>query len=144
MRSFLVDANVWLALCSDRHVHHAAAHRWFPTVPPGGAFLCRLTQLALLRLLTNARVMGVDVLTQAGAWSVYDRLRQDARVGYTDEPLGLEAAFRHLTQTRQPAAGAWTDAYLAALAETRGLTVVSFDRGFRRLGGIDALILPLA
>lgn len=144
MKSYLADVNVWLALCSDRHVHYAAAHRWFASVAPGQAFLCRLTQLALLRLLTNRRVMDEDVLSQAGAWRVHDRLREDVRVAYMDEPPGLEAAFRRLTHTHLPALGGWTDAYLAALALTRGLTLVSFDQGFRHLEGIDALILPLA
>ena len=144
MKSFLVDVNAWLALCTDRHVHYGAAHRWFASVAPGQAFLCRLAQLGLLRLLTNRQVMRQDVLSQAAAWRTYDRLREDVRVAYTDEPPGLEAAFRRLTQTHLPATGGWTDAYLAALARTRGLTVVSFDQGFRRLEGIDALILPLA
>ncbi len=142
MKSFLADVNVWLALCSDRHVHHADAHRWFGTVGPGGAGFCRLSQLGLLRLLTTARVMGVDVLSQAAAWRVYDRLCEDARVAYVEEPLGLEAALRRLTQQSQPAAGGWTDAYLAALAKLRGLVVVSFDRGFRSMAGAEALILP--
>lgn len=45
MRSFLVDVNVWVALCLDRHVHYAPARDWFAGVGPGGASFCRVTQL---------------------------------------------------------------------------------------------------
>ena len=141
MRSFWVDVNVWLALSSDRYLHYETAHRWFGNVGPGGAAFCRFTQLGYLRLLTNARAMGRDVLNQAGAWRVYDTLCQDARVTFVSEPLEVESAFRRLTQRRDAAINVWTDAYLAALAKTRGLTIVSFDQGFRSLDGVDTLIL---
>ena len=75
-----------MALSSDRHVHYEAAHRWFAGVAPGGAVFCRLTQLGYLRLLTNPRVMGDDAVNQREAWRIYDRLREDARVGYVAEP----------------------------------------------------------
>jgi len=58
------------------------------------------------------------------------------------ETFDLEPALRRLTQAESPGAGVWSDAYLAALAAARRLTVVSFDRGFRNLCGADALILP--
>ena len=142
MKSFLVDVNVWVALSSDRHVHYEAAHRWFAGVAPGGAVFCRLTQLGYLRLLTNPRVMGDDAVNQREAWRIYDRLREDARVGYVAEPPDVEDALRDLTQSGQPGASVWTDAYLAAVARTRGLAVVSFDRGFGRFSRVEALLLP--
>jgi toxin-antitoxin system PIN domain toxin len=143
MSSFLVDVNVWLALSSDRHTHYTAAHQWFDTVEPGQAAFCRLTQLGYLRLLTNARVMGMDVLSPRQAWEIYDRLRQDVRVSFVPEPPDTEAAFRRLTARTSVAPATWTDAYLAALASAKGLTVASFDRGFRRMPGIDTLILTV-
>jgi toxin-antitoxin system PIN domain toxin len=142
MRSFWVDINVWIALCSDRHVHYGAAHAWFAKVGPACARFCRLTQLGFLRLLTNPQVMENDVKSQIGAWRVYDALCEDIRVGFVSEPHQIEGLFRTLTQSRQATATGWVDAYLAALAKTRGLTIVSFDRGFKNMAGIDALILP--
>jgi len=141
MKSYLVDVNVWVALSSDRHVHYDAAHRWFADALPGSAAFCRLTQLGYLRLLTNRRVMGDDVLDQRDAWRLYDRLCQDVRVAFVSEPSDVESALRDLTQGGPPGATVWSDAYLAAVARTRGLAVVSFDRGFRRLCGSEALIL---
>jgi len=35
-------------------------------------FLCRFTQIGLLRLLTNSHVMGSHVKSQADAWKVAD------------------------------------------------------------------------
>jgi hypothetical protein len=142
MKSYLVDVNVWVALASDRHVHYEAAHRWFGNTDAESAAFCRLTQLGFLRLITNPRVMGDDVLTQREAWRVYDRLCEDIRVTFVSEPPDVEVTLRELTQSAQSGATVWTDAYLAAVARARGLTVVSFDRGFRRLCGAGALILP--
>ena len=39
-----MTVNIWLALCSDRHVHYRTAHRWFDTVGLAEAGFCRLTQ----------------------------------------------------------------------------------------------------
>lgn len=141
MKSFLVDVNVWLALSSDRHTHYQAAHQWFDTVGPGQAAFCRLMQLAYLRLLTNPQVMGPDVLSSWEAWRAYDELRADARVMFLGEPGGAETTFRRLSARLTGSPGHWTDAWLAALAEAHGLTIVSFDRGFYRHSGVDAHIL---
>ena len=35
----------------------------------------------------------------------------------------------------------WTDAYLAAFAQSAGLRLVSFDRGFGRFLGLEKLVL---
>jgi predicted nucleic acid-binding protein len=54
----LVDANVWLAIALDGHVHHAAALAWFDGQAEGTCAFCRITQLAFLRHLTNPKIMG--------------------------------------------------------------------------------------
>ena len=38
-------------------------------------------------------------------------------------------------------ANLWTDAYLAAFAKCAELRLVTFDKGFTRFPGLDALIL---
>lgn len=141
MKSFLVDVNVWLALAYDRHIHYRPAHAWFANVAPESALFCRFTQVGFLRLLTNSKVMGADVMGQTAAWRVYDALCRDLRVSFVGEPAGVEPAFRRLTQNRHAVPGNWTDAYLAALAVTHGLTVVSFDRGFMKMEKVEAMIL---
>src|SRR5229473_2080374 len=102
-RSFLVDLNVWLALAYDLHVHHDIAREWFDTIGDGQAAFCRLTQLGLLRLLTNPSVMGADVVGQKKAWQIFDRLFEDQRVRFVGEPEHVDQLFRELTRSNQPA-----------------------------------------
>ena len=129
----LVDANVWLALAVDAHVHHAGARRWFAVQAEASSAFCRLTQLALLRHLTNENIMGVaNVQTQEQAWRTYQALAADPRTVYLDEPPGLTAVFKSLSQTQQPAQKQWSDAYLAAFATCLGLELVTFDADFNR------------
>ncbi len=97
--------------------------------------------MGFLRLITNSRVMGVDVLTQVEAWKAYRRICLDARIRILAEPFGIEAAWHALSSMRQSAANLWTDAYLQAFGQLVDARVVSFDRGFRRFGEPQALIL---
>ena len=140
-KSFLVDINVWVAVAYDRHVHHDLAMRWFETASAEEALFCRQTQLAFLRLLTNPRVMGLDAMTQLRAWQAFDELRRDFRVSFISEPEHVEPALRQLTRGLRSGRDVWSDAYLGALANIAGLTLVTMDRGFAHLPGVDALIL---
>jgi uncharacterized protein len=141
LKTCLPDINVWVALASDRHVHHDAAKNWFNGIDPGEAAFCRITQMGFLRLITNRHVMGVDVVAQREAWRIYQELSRDGRVVFFPEPSGIESAWRKLTQSHSASNHNWTDAYLASFASIRGLKVVSFDRGFTRLSGTGAIIL---
>ena len=60
----LPDVNVWIAIVADRHEHHATARQWFDSVSVPVCF-CRVTQMAFLRLLTNPKVMGEDILRRS-------------------------------------------------------------------------------
>lgn len=140
MSSCLVDINVWLALSHIEHAHSEAAVRWFDRLE-GTAYFCRPTQMGLLRLLTNPRVMGKTVRNQQEAWKVYDNLLLDARVAFLDEPPTVDALFRELTQARSHSHHAWADAYLGALARATGLSVVSFDRVFGSMPGVESTVL---
>jgi toxin-antitoxin system PIN domain toxin len=137
----LPDVNVWLALVSGGHEHHTASREWFDSASERGAVFCRVTQMGLLRLITNDKVMGSEVLGQRQAWSVYDSLCSDSRAAFDDEPPELEKSFRILTASSFPKTKSWTDAYLAAFATRRNFRVVSFDRGFKAFSELNALIL---
>jgi toxin-antitoxin system PIN domain toxin len=138
--SFLPDVNVWVALCSDQHVHHHVASDWYDSIDEDARFyFCRFTQLGLLRLLTAEVVMREDVLSQTGAWRVYDGWIQGAGVELLDEPPGIDRPFRRLTQGRASSPKTWPDAYLAAFAEASDVTLVTFDRAFA--GRVKPLIL---
>lgn len=122
------DVNVWVALISDRHRHHATAKLWYETVPLSATLVfCRQTQLELFRILTTAAVMEQEVLTQRGCWQVFDRWIATGQVAWADEPRDLEMRLRALTGDASVSPKAWMDAYLAAFAESGKLTLVTFD-----------------
>jgi toxin-antitoxin system PIN domain toxin len=130
--SVFPDINVWLALSVGWHVHHMPAADWLHSQGNDVRLhFCRVTQLGLLRLLTLEAVMEEDVLTQRGAWKVYDGWLGDTRVSFSDEPPELEPGFRAMSRQSQPAPKDWTDAYLAAFAAAAHLQLVTFDAGFR-------------
>ncbi len=138
----LIDANVWLALAVDAHVHHTTATSWFDGQAAGTRAFCRIMQLALLRHLTNVKIMGTaNVQTQEGAWRVFDAMSADPRVVFLDEPTGLGTVFKSLTQLSRPAHKRWTDAYLAAFALTIGIDVVTFDADLRGFTGLNVKLL---
>jgi toxin-antitoxin system PIN domain toxin len=132
-KSFLFpDVNVWIALTSDGHIHHASAARWFATLDNNARLVfCRITQLSLLRLLTTQAVMGTDVMTQTEAWQIYDGWVQDLRVIFLEEPSGLEQRLRSYSRRKTPAPKEWADDYLLAFAALSDLTLVTFDRAFQ-------------
>ncbi len=53
----LPDVNIWIALAAEGHVHHAPAREWFTAQADVSVAFCRITQMGLLRLLTNPDVM---------------------------------------------------------------------------------------
>jgi len=138
---YLPDVNVWLAIAADGHIHHGEAMAWFDTCAPANAAFCRVTQMGLLRLLTNVHALHEDVLSQKEAWRVFDKLRDDDRVTYLGEPEGLEREWRLTTQHPSPSTHLWTDCYLHAFAAMRQALVVTFDRTFAKSAGRRPLVL---
>jgi uncharacterized protein len=136
----LLDANVWLALSFSDHVHHDTARRWFDEQANGSCAFCRVTQLALLRHLTNSRIMGNFVLTQERAWATYDRLLGDPRVVFHAEPANLDPIFRDLSSTQFPSHYRWTDGYLAAFASAIKAQFATFDQNIV-FAGVDVRML---
>ena len=52
----LFDANLWLALAADKHIHHLHAKAWFTSRGDRRCAFCRVTQFAFLRHLTNRAI----------------------------------------------------------------------------------------
>ena len=139
--SQIVDANVWLALVFSDHVHHTKALEWFADQSDESTSFCRITQMALLRHLTNTKIMGEFVQSQLDAWRIYDTLLNDPRVSFVEEPGDLETVFRGYTQAESPSHRKWTDAYLASFAITTSRRLVTFDKDFRRFDDLEPVIL---
>ena len=135
MTSFFPDVNVWLALSVAQHPHNAPSWNWLNMLSPVPTLLfCRVTQLGLLRLLTNESVMGEKVCTLANAWRIYDQWRYDPRVDFHPEPQDLDSRFRVTTATLRatPATKAVGDCYLLSYAVECDARLVTFDKGLFR------------
>src|SRR5580704_14175238 len=85
--TYLPDVNFWIALASDRHPHTARAAAWMQGILTDQVAFCRITELGLLRLLTNSHVMGSEVRNHQGAWKVYDQMRVDSRIVFLSERI---------------------------------------------------------
>jgi hypothetical protein len=75
----LVDVGVWLAGVWGRHVHYPVASDWLNRQADGLVF-CRVTQMGLLRLLSNSAIMRDDSVDRSQAWRLFDQLWSDERV----------------------------------------------------------------
>ena len=139
--TYLPDVNVWVALAVSSHIHHPAAVAWVGTCEQDTLVFCRVTEMGLLRLLTNERVMGEDVLRPKAAWAVRDGFFRDERVRFHDEPAGLESQWRGLTRGQRGGTNFWTDAYLSGFSKMAGVTLVSFDKGLRPFAGESLCLL---
>src|SRR5580692_5519496 len=111
---FFPDVNVWVALVVAEHTHAGQARLWAERAKTDEFAFSRITQMGLLRLLTNSHVMGADVLSARDAWSVFDRLTNERNIFFAAEPPGLDSVWRELTPSSRPGPNFWADAYLAA------------------------------
>ena len=127
----LLDIGVWLAAIWSGHIHHPPVVEWFDE-RTDDLQLCRVTQMGLLRLLSNPAVMGTDAVTRARAWRIIDQLRADDRVRWAGEPIQLEQTWRAISARDDNSHKLWTDDYLAAFAQTAGMTLVTLDKSFER------------
>jgi toxin-antitoxin system PIN domain toxin len=144
VKSILADVNVWLATLVAAHPHHEAATRWWraEVVPTGDhVVFCRLTQLGLLRLLSNERVMGPNRMHHQQAWAAVRDVTAQANVSILEEPTGVDERLADLCSRRGSSPSFWSDAYLAAFALAGRHRVATFDRGFRRFEGLDVILL---
>ena len=144
MRYILADVNVWLATLVAEHPHHGATIDWWrrDLLPAGDRLaFCRVTQLGLLRLLTNEQVMGPQRKSVAADWSIYQDLLTTSTVVFAPEPEGMEERLAENGRLGGESSKLWTDAYLAAFARAGGIGFATLDRSFRRYAGLDLILL---
>jgi toxin-antitoxin system PIN domain toxin len=129
----IADVNVLFPLLCEGHLARPAALRWFERQSIKSVGWCLLTRLAVLRLLSNAKVMGSSVQTPDNALHAWDALQNDERMEGVDLlPEKHEEIFRSLVAKRRPDPNLWADAWLAALAESGDWELVTFDQDFQQ------------
>jgi len=131
----LADVNVLLALLWPRHESHAAAHAWFLKSGHRAWATNPLTQLGVLRLLTNPAVTQGTV-SALSALQVLSEMT--SHVGHEFWPLDREpAAGLKLLAGRVRGHRQWTDALLLGQSADRDGVLVTFDSGVKELAGAD-------
>ncbi len=91
-------------------------------------YLCRLSQIGVLRMFTTQGAMGDDVMTQAEAWRALDRLTAYWDGVMLEEPIRLEESFRKATMRDEVSPKHWADAYLGTFVQGHHLNLVTFDK----------------
>ena len=129
--TFLLDLNILTALLWPAHEHHEAAHRWFGARRNRRWATCAITELGLIRLVTNPS-FSRDALSSADALLLLSSNLAHENHEFWIEDLSvsnaLEAIPRKLQGHKQV-----TDAYLLALAKRHHGTLATFDRGIESL-----------
>ena len=127
----LLDANVLIALTISSHVHHEAATRWIAERDVGFA-TCPITEGSLVRLVVRegSSAAVAQTLLRELAESPRHRFFADD-IAYSDVRLAGVIGHRQVT-----------DAYLAQLCRTRGLTLATFDAGLASLHDDVAVLVP--
>ena len=97
--------------------------------------------MALLRHLTNTKILGERALDGGAAWRALETWLGLPGIILMDEPAGLDELLRQWSGELDVRAGEWTDAYLAAFAAASGCRLVAFDDDFYRYAGIEFLHL---
>ena len=144
MRS-IADANVLLPLLTEGHAHRVPATAWWDTCDDGDVGLCLPVRMALLRLLTNSRVMGSSILRPDQAWDVLDQLIDDPRIVVIDQAPQTHAQhWRANVEKRETCPDLWADAWLAALAQATDSEMTTFDRDFRSFPRLKLRLLSIA
>ena len=141
----IADANVLLPVLVEGHAHQAPAAGWWDACNDGDVGLTLPVRMALLRLLSNSRVMGTSVLRPAQAWGAVQSLIDDPRIEVLDQvPAAHGKHWYDNVARREPSPDLWTDAWLAALAQAHDVEMVTFDRGFRSYSKLKLRLLEPA
>ena len=119
----LLDVNVLIALFSERHVHHQAAHDWFADAKGDGWATCALTENGFVRVMRQRRpTWSVGEFVRLLRQFCNDRNHQfwPDTLSLTDpavfEPAGIVGAQQI------------TDVYLLALAVKKSAALATTDQ----------------
>lgn len=137
MKQFLLDVNVLVALMWPSHIHHEAALDWFDVHRSAGFRTCPLTQAGAVRILSNPRY-SPDRVTVSDAQRSLGLFTSLPEHEFWPDDLSLTDAISMaggISGHQQI-----TDAYLAALAMSKGGILATFDKGALALPGARGFV----
>ena len=125
MSTFLLDANVLIALIDPAHVHHDTAHAWFKGSGRRSWASCPLTENAVVRIVSHPKYpncigspgLAVDVMARFCALP--------GHAFWPDSISVLDSKYIDSARLLSPAQV--TDSYLLALAHAHGGRLATFD-----------------
>lgn len=137
MKPFLLDVNVLVALMWPPHVHHEFALDWFDEHRSAGFRTCPFTQAGAVRIFSNPRYSPdrVTVKDAQRSLSLFTALPEH---DFWPDDLNLADAISMtggISGHQQIA-----DAYLAALAISKGGMLATLDKGALALPGARGFI----
>lgn len=124
MPTYLLDVNLLIALAWPTHVHHARARRWWSSIDQWAT--TPLTEVAFLRLCTNAAVVGRPV-GFAEARTMLSAVRAAPGHTFVDDTTTL--ARPSVDLSRIATSSHVTDAHHINLAAANGIVLATLDAG---------------
>jgi len=131
VKTALLDLNILTALLWPAHEHHEAAHRWFGARRNRRWASCAMTELGLIRLITNPS-FSRDALSPSDALVLLSSNLADENHDFWIEDLSVAEALAAVPRKLQ-GHKQLTDAYLLALASHHHGVLATFDRGIESL-----------
>lgn len=131
MKTALLDLNILTALLWPAHEHHEAAHRWFGARGKGRWATCALTELGLVRLVSNPS-FSRDALSPPDALLLLSSNLTHPNHEFWVEDLSVTEALKAVPRKLQGHKQI-TDAYILALASHHHGVLATFDRGIETL-----------
>ena len=124
--TYLLDANVLIALIDPTHVGHDAAHRWFGATGAASWATCPLTENAVIRIVGHP-IYPNSAGSPAAVAPIVARLRASpGHVFWNDDFSLMECDVVDAARIATPAQV--TDTYLLALAVRNSGQLATFDR----------------
>jgi toxin-antitoxin system PIN domain toxin len=131
LKPALLDLNILAALLWPAHEHHEAAHRWFAARRKARWATCALTQLGLIRLLSNPS-FSRDALSPADASLLLSANTAHPNHEFWIEDLSVTEALQAIPRKLQGHKQV-NDAYLLSLANHHHGVLATFDSGIKFL-----------
>jgi uncharacterized protein len=131
MKGCLLDANLLLALAWPNHTQHGRAQAWFQREQANGWGTCTVTQLAFIRVSSNA-ALPYHVSPQAALQKLTEIIALPDHHFWPEPALGYEDAAFAKTMPDTLTHNFVTDGYLVTLAVRHDAKLATLDQQLAR------------
>ncbi|MFZ4779218.1 MAG: TA system VapC family ribonuclease toxin [Terrimicrobiaceae bacterium] len=126
---YLLDVNVLVALFDEAHIHHVAAHAWFPQTGATGWSTCPITENGVLRILSHPAYPNTPLPMSDLAGRLEEFKTASEKHAFWSDDYSLS---EWLAARKVPLGSAQsTDAYLLKLCQRKQGTLATFDHRIR-------------